>query len=114
MNGHLEAKRRPAAPARRKSRRLLAQMLQLPPKQFFGHLGGPLSVGVGQAVATRWSCSANGRERPRMQLERVAQVVESDAMSQLRVQQTDGVAPGTESTRHIPRASFPRYLGNLV
>src|SRR5437773_9649661 len=80
VNGHLEAKGWPASFAFGKARGLLLQMIQLPPEQFLGHLGGPLSVGMGQPVATRWSRSANSRERSGMQLERVAQVVESNAM----------------------------------
>src|SRR6266481_9801195 len=35
-------------------------------------------------------------------------------MSKLCVQQTDGVAPGTESARHIFYAGFPCYLGDFV
>lgn len=35
-------------------------------------------------------------------------------MSQLRVQQADRVAPGTESARLVQDARLPRYFGDFV
>ena len=49
-----------------------------------------------------------------MQFERVAQVVEAKTMTELRVQQTDRVTPGTERARLILHPSLQRNFGDLV
>src|SRR5665213_2799536 len=89
-------------------------MIQGPPQELLGHFGRTRPVGMGQAVAAGRRGSANGGQRPRPQLEGVAEIIESNAMSQLRVQQADGVAPRTKSARLLFHASLPRYLGDFV
>jgi hypothetical protein len=49
-----------------------------------------------------------------MQLQKIAQVIETNAMAQLSIQQADGVAPGTERARLILHAGLPRCFGDLV
>jgi hypothetical protein len=49
-----------------------------------------------------------------MQLQGIAQVIQTDAMAQLSIQQADCVAPGTERARLILHARLPRYLGDQV
>lgn len=114
VNGHLETEGGPASPARREPGRLFLQVRQRPPKKLLGHLGGTLPVGVGQTVAAGRRRATHGGQRPGVQLERVAQVVQSDAMSQLRVAQTDRVTPGTERARLVLHAGLPCDPGNLV
>ena len=84
--GILKRKAGPRRLSRRKSGRLFLQMLQHPPEQLLGHLGRTLPVGVGKAVAAGRGGPANGGQRPGMQLQRIAQVIEPDAMSQLGIQ----------------------------
>ena len=114
MNGRLETEGGAAPFSRRKARRLLRQMVQSPPKEPFRHLRGTLPVGVGKAVATGCGGPANAGERPGAQLQRVAQIVEPDAVGELSIQQTDRVAPRTETARLIRYTRLPRYFRDLV
>jgi hypothetical protein len=49
-----------------------------------------------------------------MQLQTIAQVVQSNAVRQLGVAQADRVTPWTERARQILDAGFARDFGNLV
>jgi len=49
-----------------------------------------------------------------MQLQAVAQIIESDAVGQLGVQQADGVAPRTEGARLILCPGLSRYFGDFM
>ncbi|MDE3066698.1 MAG: hypothetical protein KGJ60_04015 [Verrucomicrobiota bacterium] len=96
------------------SQRLGFEMLHHPPKKFFGHLGRSLPIGMGQTVAAGRGGSVNRRERSRTQPELVAQVIQSDAMAQLRVQQTHHVASRVKRAGLIRRARLPRNLGGFM
>ena len=114
MDGHFETEGRTAPFARRKARRLFCQVPQGPPEQLFGHRGATLTVGVRKTVAAGRRRAANGGQRPGMQLERVASIVESDTMAPLSIQQAHRVTPRTKRARLIRHASLPRNFGNLV
>ena len=115
MNGQLEAESRSPAPSRHESRRLFAQVFHHLPKQLLGHLGRPFPVGVGKSVAARGRRTAKARQRSRVQLQRITQVIESDAVGrQLRAAQAHHMAPGCERARLILRPGCPRNFGDQV
>lgn len=114
VNRHLERKRRTPGPARHKARRLLPQVLLHPPEQLLGHLRRPLPVGIGKPIATGCTRPAHTRQRSGVQLQRIAQVIKTDAMSQLCLEQTDHVTPRLEGSRLIFGSGNPRDGGDLV
>ena len=78
---------------------LLAQLAHRLPEELLGDVGRASPVGVAQVVARRRCGPANGRERPRVQPQAVAHVVEADGMGHLRKEQRHGVAPIREAAR---------------
>ena len=94
--------------------RLRLQMLQDPPEKLFGHGGGTFPVGMGKSVAAGGAGSAQGGKRPGMQLQGVAQVMESDAMAQLGVEEAHGMAPGIKGAGLILHPGGARYLGHFM
>src|SRR5450756_2465580 len=104
----------PPGAASHKSWRLLPQVLLDPPEQLLGHRGRTLPVGIGKPVAAGGGRAAHARQRARVQLQRIAQVIETDAMRQLGIDQADHVTPRLETARLILGPGSPRYFGNLV
>src|SRR6266508_2450139 len=49
-----------------------------------------------------------------MQLQRIAQIVQADAMGQLGIEQADHVTPRFEGARPLLRAGIPRNSGDLM
>ena len=76
------------------------------PKELFGQRGGTFAVGGGQTVATGRGRAANGRKRAGVQTQTVANIVETDRMSELGKEQTDHMTPRLE------RAGFFRRAGS--
>ena len=58
--------------------------------------------------------AASGRERPGPQLERVAHIVEADAVAQLRVEQGHHMAPRAEGARLLVHLGLAGDLGNQM
>ena len=73
-----------------------------------------LTLSTGQAIAAGGSRPANRGQRSGMQLQGITQVVESEAIAELRLQQAHHVAPGFEGTRLILDACSARDSGHLV
>ena len=67
---------------------------------------------MGKGVAIGRGGPAQAGERPRMQTQPVAHIVETDAMSQLGVNQGDQVTPGAESASFVLNPGSPRQLGH--
>ena len=65
-----------------------------------------------EVVAAGGRGSPDAGERPGVQLQGIANVVESDAVSQLRVKQADDVAPRCEGPGFFIRLGLMRDLGN--
>ena len=95
-----------------KPRREITQVLEDRPKEFLGHLRGPNFIGVGQVVAAGRSRPSQARQRTRMQAQRITQVIESDAVGQLRIQQGKDVAPGAEGPDFLFDPSLSRQFRN--
>ena len=89
-------------------------MPQNRPEQLFGHFSRALPIGVGQTVTTGRGGTPNGGERPAMELKRVAQIVQTDTMNQLRIQQMDDMVPRPDSARLVIHSSLPGNPGNFV
>ena len=110
VNRHLETKGRIPGPARHKSRRLLPQVVHHPPEQLLGHLRRALPVGIGKPVMAGGGRAVHARQRSGVQLQPIAQVIQTDAMGQLCVNQTDPVTPRLEGSRLILGSGLPRYF----
>ena len=67
-------------------------MLQHRPEEFLGHL----PVGVGEGVPARRGGPRDRRKGTRVQPQRVANVVESQGVGQLGVEEADNMAPRTK------------------
>ena len=78
-----------------KARGQITQMLEDRPEQFLGHLRRPYFVGMREVVAAGRSGPSETGQRPRMQLQRIADVIETDAVGQLRIAQGNHVTPRT-------------------
>src|SRR5262245_11464972 len=89
-------------------------MLEHLPEQVLGQRGVASLVGVGQTIATGRTGPADGRQRPRMQLQAVADIIKPDGMSELRVKQRHDMAPRTEGARLFIDAVFAGQLGNQM
>jgi hypothetical protein len=113
MNRPLELPRKAFAclPAD-ETRRQDSQMLQHRPEKLFGHLGWAHLVGVGEGVAIGRGGTTQTGKWSRMQPQRVADIIESDAVGELGIQQRDQITPGTERAGFILNPGRPRQLGN--
>ena len=98
VNGAGEAPRQAPAHAAGEGRAETFEMFEHLPEQILGQGRIALAVGVGKAVAAGRSRAAHGRERPRVQAQAVADVIEPDGVGELRVEQRDDLAPRTEGT----------------
>ena len=80
------------------------QMIQHGPEQLFGHFRVAGAIGMRQGVFWRGRGRTQRRQRAGVKPQRVANVVEAEAVGQLGVKQTDDVAPGSEHHATV----FPR------
>ena len=87
-------------------------MFQDGPEELLGHLRRAHFVGVGKVVAIGRRGPAQAGERPGMQTQRIAHIVETDAMGELGVDQGDHMTPGTEGARFVLDPGSPRQLGH--
>jgi hypothetical protein len=87
-------------------------MFQDGPEELLGHLGGSPFVRIREIVARRRGGPTDAGKRPGVQLQRIANIVEPDAMRQLGVAQGYDVAPGRKSSRHLVHVRLPGELGD--
>ena len=78
--------RQPALPLGETAREP-AQMLEHRPKEPFAQLRRPPFIGVGKIIAARRHRSAHRRERPGVQAQTVADIIEPERMGELREEQ---------------------------
>src|ERR1017187_6408807 len=114
MDHPLETEGKPGPPPATKARTETLQVLQGLPKQFLSHEGVALAIGIGKGVAFGRGRSTNGREGAGVQGQRVANVVESQTMGQLREEQREHVTPRRVSARVVLHASFSGQLRNQM
>ena len=81
-------------------------MVQLLPEQLLGHAGLAHAVGMRQGVGTGTSSPSNRRKRAAKKFERIANVVEAQRMSQLRIEHCHYMAPGREGARLLVHTSL--------
>ena len=67
------------------------------PEQFFGHLGRAMPVSVRQSTATGTLGTSHSGQFSAMQLQTIAQVVESETVGQLTKEQAHHVTPGRKT-----------------
>ena len=106
MNKALEAKGEPGAMVAAEGGLQGLQMFQHRPEELFGHFRISPAVGVRKRVFGRRRGPAQCRQRPRVQTQGVANVIESEAVGQLRVEQADDVTPRTEGAGLIIHAGL--------
>jgi len=90
----------------------LAQVIQDRPKELFGHLGRADLVGMRERVAIGRGGAADTRKRPRVQTQRVAHVIETDAVRELGVHQGQHVTPRLKGAGLLRRAGLARQFGH--
>jgi len=74
----------------------MLQMLEHGSEQLFRHERVALTVGMRERVFAGGRGRANRRQRPRVQTERITNIVKTDGMRQLRIEQTDDMTPWTK------------------
>src|SRR5947207_2389996 len=114
VNGHLKAECQGPSFASPKSRRLLLEVLQRPPKKLFPHLGRTFPISVRKTIATGGRGPTNRRERARVQLQRITDVIEADAVGELSLAQSDHMTPRAEGPGLIFGSGLASYFGNLL
>ena len=90
------------------------QMSQHGPEELLGHLRVAGAIGVGEGVFRRGRGGAQCRQRAGVKAQRVADIVEPEAVGQLGVKQTDDMAPRSELAPLIFHAGLPRQLGHQM
>src|SRR5256885_9023208 len=111
MNGPFETPGpTPMALTGRKAWTSLLQILQDCPKDRFGQLGVPLLTSMGQVIATGSSRTTNQKQLTGMQAQRIADVIEADAVRQLSKEQSNNMAPRTVGARFLFNTCFPSQL----
>lgn len=114
MNEALEAEGKLGAAVAAEGRLQGLQMSQHGPEELFGHFRVAGAIGVGQRVFRRSRGGAQRRQWSGVKAQRVADVVEAEAVGQLGVKQTEDVAPGSELAPLIFHAGLPRQLGHQM
>ena len=115
VNGPLESARKTLGGfATDKLRREIAQMFIHRPEQLFGHRRVAHLVGVREIVARGRGRASNRRQRPGVKLQRIADIVEPNAMGHLRVAEADDMAPLIKGASLLIDPSLPSQLGHQV
>lgn len=73
-----------------------------------------LLVGVREIIATRWGCTAQRYEQSVVQAQPVTNVVETDGVGELCVDQADQVAPRAEGASLFVHAGLLRQLRDQI
>ena len=102
----LEAEGEPGATVAAESGLQRLQMFQHRPEQLLGHFRIAPAVGVRKRVFGRRRGSAQCRQRPGVQTQGVADVIESETVGKLGVEQADDVTPRTEGAGLIFHAGL--------
>ncbi len=106
MNEALEAEGKPGATVAAESGLQSLQMFQHRPEQLLGHFRIAPAVGVRERVFGRRRGPAQCRQRSGVQAQGVADVIESEAVGKLGVEQADDVTPRTEGAGLIFHAGL--------
>jgi hypothetical protein len=106
MDEALETESEPRATVAAESGLQSLQMFQHRPEELFGHFRIAPAVGVRKRVFGRRRGPAQRRQRPGVQTQGVADVIESETVGKLGVKQTDDVTPRTESAGLIVHAGL--------
>ena len=114
MNHPLEAEGKPRAAIPAKAGVEFFQMAQDGVEEVLGHLGGAFAVGGGERILAGRGRATHRRERPRMQAQGVADIVEADGMGQLGVEQAHHMTPRRERPGAFDDASIPRQFGHQM
>src|SRR6266516_2636004 len=93
VNHPFEAQGKPWPPATAKAWAQALQMLQHLPEQLLSHGGVAQPIGMRKGIAPRRAGSADRRQGTGMQLQSIADIIQSQAVGQLRIEQRDDVAP---------------------
>ena len=101
-----------AGRAAEKARREIAQVFEDRPEELLSHFGGADFVGVGKIIAGGSRGPAQTGERTRMQAQGVTDIIETDAVGQLGIEQGDRMAPGTEGADFLIHSGITGEFGN--
>ena len=114
VNGAGEAPGPAAARPPIQGRTEAAQMSEHFPEQGLGQGGVAFLVGVREAVPARRGGPAQARERPGVQAQAVTDIVETDGVNELGIEQRHDMTPVTEGASELFRAEIAGQLGDEV
>jgi len=89
-------KLRPANPADNDK-----QVLEYRPKQFFSHPRIAMLVGIGKPVAAGSAGPPDTRQQPSMMNEPVTDIIKPNGMSEMGIEHTNDMTPGTETASFL-------------
>jgi hypothetical protein len=113
VNRALEAAQQTLALATAGEARVQAlEMFEHGPEELLGHRGVAMLVGVGEIVPRGCRRSAQGRQRTRVQTQRITDVIEPNGMGELCVNQRDHMTPRRERPRFLIHLSRTRQFGH--
>src|SRR5665213_3287309 len=83
-------------------------------EEVLGHLGGAFPVGGGKRVLAGRGRAPHRRERSRMQAQGVADIVETDGVRELGIEETHHMTPRRECPGAFDHTSIPRQFGHQM
>ena len=98
----------------RKPRRQRLQVLEHRPKQFSRHRGIAMLVGVGKPVATGSAGPPDTGQQPSVMSESVTDIIKPNSMSDLSIEQTNDMAPWTETASFLIDTLLAGQLGHQM
>jgi hypothetical protein len=84
------------------------------PEKLFDHVCVTGLVGVGKGIASRSDRPANSSEKPAMMPETIADIVQTNGVSELGMQQGYDMAPGRKLPCLFVDPVLPRQFGNQM
>src|SRR5271163_3164263 len=90
------------------------QVAEHRPEQFFREVGISFLIGVGEIIAAGRRGPAQRHQRPAVQAQPVADVVEADGVRELGVDQAHQMAPWAERAGFLVHTGFPRQFWNQI
>ena len=114
VHGALKTARHAPESLAAKPRIRCGEMVQDCPEQRLRHVAVAFAIGVRECVFRGRHRIANPQQFRRMILQRVANIVQTERVRELRVEQGDHMGPGTEGPGLLVHTVFPGDLRNKV
>jgi len=90
------------------------QMAEHRPENLFRQAGVSFLVGVGEIIAAWWRRGTESHQQTAMKSQCIADVVETNGVGELRINQTDQMTPRTEGASLLVHTGLLRQLRNKI